>query len=453
MKSRALSFLVSFSLIASTSQVFGMGSRLPATSGSSESASLGTPDSSAPKISSEEAEKIYLEGALQYFVLEYQYLKSPAEFENRFLQRLSKADHETFRKTTQKAKQLPRITTNGSSLTLNDGKSEIVIKVIDRKKSKFTLNGVEFIYQAQMPLDIQIKNLQSRLNSRKSAQLPSGHLLPSALLYQSILEPASAEPITAAFLITIAISTIIGALLTGPVSAVISRVFCDLTSRRWRMSRFELCTEWEANRKKEAEAENSVKLDAVEKMLALENGQNVSVLPMFDTLSESPTCLAPGEGKDRIYRGRIKIKDTQQDVDITAIISADGPAKSLEITDPVTKKNVAILTFGEGSTLKCAAIPNEVYDRNPTPITSRTVSLCNGQTKSGDEKATLELLRNITRYTSLRIVRCTLNLAASRGATNLPIGEDKIVKAPILDTVQPPPPPAPGPTAAPPGTK
>jgi hypothetical protein len=388
------------------------------------------------KISADQADKIFTEAALMYFVSEYKIARTPQRYAEQFLKGLSPKDRALFDKGTKNMKQLPSVKLQGLGLVFQEpGQASFKIEVVDRWKNQFRINGRLWSYDPKASLSSQLEIIKHNYQPTKTS-----------LLWDAMIPSAEADFGASLILvaITAAVTTLVTTGFAQPVINVVSKLFCDYTnlSLGWDTQSVDLCTDW-AKKRQELADKDAPRLDAIKKMIASDQS---NVLGKFEVKNES-SCPDNSDGKPRVYQANLVVKESNEPISIRAEFTPDGNAKEFRIVDRETGKDLATLEFDNKEViLTCASVAMDAgrevaaATRNtrqgaetpaatppptvapiatpaPNALTPKNLEMCRNQTNlSAPELARLKLLGDVARFVNLRVTRCTVQSAAEQVA-------------------------------------
>lgn len=300
---------------------------------------------------------------------------------------------------------------NDSLVVALKGKKIAQIKPLDFPNLVFEINGRKLVYDSTQPLMPQIDRiLDSKGESKSTAQILFNQLVPSA----NAVAPAVLNPI-----------------VTGIIGAMIATMLNDLIKMGWCatvVEKLKLPSEQCTNLIKAADEVYSKSEPALDAIVNLTGSENKNVVARFEVLDK--VCPAKNDGKDREYRGNMRIvelKGGKKDIlsnwfNVVAKFTPDGnPTEMIvttEGTDPLKMdlssreaKNKLIVHISFDPKTRRPLIyrmPNPAYTDDGDPLKASTIAISPNMRLTPEQVHAVDKSRDIVKVVNYRNYNCVV---------------------------------------------
>lgn len=366
--------------------------------------SLGTPfalaaDAKAVKLKTPSRQQVVY-SAFDFIVRQSAMVTSLKDFDRHLLYGMKKTDRKAVIKALAGQKEFPTFKRAGETLIVDNGIKKFELQWPDIMKNEFTINGVAWRYEAKKPFLPQYEALEKLVAGPKK----------NAFLFDQLVPTAEAL-----FWIPV---------LMMLVGAAVGVIGSDLAAEGWcwgvdmTSTQTQKCID--LKRSKEAALfQDAPALDAVSNQAGTDSS---NILAKYE--AQEWKCPTNNDGKEREYRGRLRMVETKDGkttptsnwFNVSAKFSPEGFPTDIVITrdnaDPAAEKTapeklVIHITFDPSTKRPISyRVPNPNYNAAEDLLSKPTLTLMQNQKLSPEQADSIEQAKDLIRYINYRNYHC-----------------------------------------------
>lgn len=370
--------------------------------------------------------------SIRHVMLNYDLAGTPQRFADLYLKSWRKEDQLLYLKSLRGMKTLPRYRIENNDIVFKEAGRETKLEFIPGLTTSLVINGTKWSYDETTPLAGQIEGLLKKESER-----------PSHSLVRWLLPEAQAEPIS--------LSILVGALVTGIIvgggadvfKKLSERAVCAPTRGKQGPNTFQprnvgFCEEWDKHQD-ELSRKKSPRLDAIKQMIASDNSNTLTKFKV----DQAFVCPNNNDSKERIYESNLTVVQTGRKVKVKVLLTPSGDVKDFSIFNIEGDRKLAKILFDSENYMKCAEARNrKESEASSDPLSPQGITLCpENSGLTTEERAKLDLLRDLALYTNSAITKCTIEAVSQKvaegkldqvGSPMAPKAQDKaVVPAPL----------------------